>query len=272
MRKKTRIPLLGSGKPVLAVLAIAVLFVSLSAALLQPARQATAAANSYINFQARLMNGQGAIVPDGYYNVEFKIFNASTSSGSSQGSCTGDANCLCHSQEQRPGQAKVRRYMQLFPQLTLNRCVGMLAGFDVTATWQPQARLFMIHEQKLIGHWVKEREVGDQVLGWQRRLGNAAERRAGIDPGECCSHLGLLKWIIGLNCPHKLRNDRAHRSIPFPNAALLWISIAEADARRKPCENTTDECRPMRNSHRLRELTVLCDARATRRVPARYDF
>ena len=46
----------------------------------------------------------------------------------------------------------------------------MLAGFDVTATWQPQARLFMIHEQKLIGHWVKEREVGDQVLGRQPGL------------------------------------------------------------------------------------------------------
>ena len=52
------------------------------------------AASSTINFQARLLNAAGSIVPDGTYNVEFKLYNAATSSGSSQGSCTGDANCL----------------------------------------------------------------------------------------------------------------------------------------------------------------------------------
>ena len=57
-------------------------------------RPATAATNSTINFQARLMAANGAIVPDGDYNVEFKLYNAVTSSGSSQGSCTGDAACL----------------------------------------------------------------------------------------------------------------------------------------------------------------------------------
>lgn len=82
-------------------------------------------------------------------------------------------------------------------------------------TGAPLSNRFVLHEQKLISHWVKEREVGDQVLGWQRRLGNAAERRAGIDPGERRRHMGALKRIIGLNCPHKLRNDRAHLAIPF---------------------------------------------------------
>lgn len=54
---------------------------------------ATAATNNTLNFQARLMQASGAIVPDGTYNVEFKIYNAVSSSGSSQGSCTGDAAC-----------------------------------------------------------------------------------------------------------------------------------------------------------------------------------
>ncbi|HJP96735.1 MAG TPA: hypothetical protein VJ843_05210, partial [Candidatus Saccharimonadales bacterium] len=54
---------------------------------------ATAATTSTINFQARLMQSSGAIVPDGTYNVEFKLYNALTSSGSSQGSCTGDSAC-----------------------------------------------------------------------------------------------------------------------------------------------------------------------------------
>ena len=59
-----------------------------------PAKEAIAATSSTINFQARLMTGSGAIVADGDYNVEFKLFNALTSSGSSQGSCSGDAACL----------------------------------------------------------------------------------------------------------------------------------------------------------------------------------
>ncbi|MGH7234644.1 MAG: hypothetical protein ACREF7_04345, partial [Candidatus Saccharimonadales bacterium] len=55
---------------------------------------AYAATSNTINFQARLESASGAIVPDGTYNVEFKIYNALSSSGSSQGSCTGDAHCL----------------------------------------------------------------------------------------------------------------------------------------------------------------------------------
>ncbi len=53
-----------------------------------------AAAPATLNFQARLLSSTGSLVPDGDYNIEFKIYNASSSSGSSQGSCTGDANCL----------------------------------------------------------------------------------------------------------------------------------------------------------------------------------
>ena len=53
-----------------------------------------AAQNSTINFQARLLNAAGAVVPDGSYNVEFKIYNTATSSGSSTNSCSGDGNAL----------------------------------------------------------------------------------------------------------------------------------------------------------------------------------
>ncbi len=41
-------------------------------------RPATAATNSVINFQARLMNATGSIVPDGNYNVEFKLYSGSS--------------------------------------------------------------------------------------------------------------------------------------------------------------------------------------------------
>ena len=53
-----------------------------------------AADNNYLNFQARILQSSGAVVADGTYNVEFKLYNAASSSGSSQGSCAGDANCL----------------------------------------------------------------------------------------------------------------------------------------------------------------------------------
>jgi hypothetical protein len=55
---------------------------------------ASADTSNTINFQARLQNSAGGIVPDGSYNVEFKIYDTDSSSDSSQGSCSGDSHCL----------------------------------------------------------------------------------------------------------------------------------------------------------------------------------
>jgi hypothetical protein len=68
--------------------------------------KASAATSSNLNFQSRLLTSTGAVVADGNYNIEFKIYNASSSSGSSQGSCSGDANCLWT--ETRTSTNKVR--------------------------------------------------------------------------------------------------------------------------------------------------------------------
>lgn len=78
-----------------AILVIAFLLVP-SGVLLNSFNQRTAfaAPSTYLNFQARLMASAGNLVPDGTYNIEFKIYNASSSSGSSQGSCSGDSNCV----------------------------------------------------------------------------------------------------------------------------------------------------------------------------------
>lgn len=56
--------------------------------------KAVAATNATMNFQSRLLTAAGAVVPDGNYNVEFKLYTASSSSGSGQGSCSGDAACV----------------------------------------------------------------------------------------------------------------------------------------------------------------------------------
>ena len=65
--------------------------------------QVFSATSSNLNFQGRLLNASGNVVADGYYNLEFKLFNASSSSGSSQGSCTGDSNCLWTETRDYPG-------------------------------------------------------------------------------------------------------------------------------------------------------------------------
>lgn len=65
--------------------------------------QVFAATSSNLNFQGRLLSSSGNVVPDGYYNLEFKLFNDSSSSGSSEGSCSGDSNCLWTETRDYPG-------------------------------------------------------------------------------------------------------------------------------------------------------------------------
>lgn len=58
--------------------------------------------NSTINYQARILSASGALVPDGNYHVEFKIYNAALPDGGEtpdQGACTvntgtADEDCL----------------------------------------------------------------------------------------------------------------------------------------------------------------------------------
>lgn len=52
-----------------------------------PSAQAATGINQTIEFQGRLLNAQGATVPDGYYNMEFKIYE--NGDGQSAGDTTG---------------------------------------------------------------------------------------------------------------------------------------------------------------------------------------
>ena len=87
--KKIHAPHLGIFSRILTILVVMVTLLGVFS--LVTGRHVGAAATSTVNFQARLMTGAGSVVPDGDYNVEFKLYNALSSSGSSQGSCTGDA-------------------------------------------------------------------------------------------------------------------------------------------------------------------------------------
>lgn len=99
-------------------------------------QQAIAATNSTLNFQARLLTAAGNTVPDGQYNVEFKLYNAASSSGSSQGSCSGDSACLWT--ETRLTSNKVRVANGY---LTVN--LGSVTAFGSTINWDQELWLTM---------------------------------------------------------------------------------------------------------------------------------
>jgi hypothetical protein len=71
----------------------------------QPVSKVSAAAASTVNFQSRLMNAAGATVPDGTYNVEFKLYDTCTVVASSGGCTTFSGNVWT---ETRTGSDKVR--------------------------------------------------------------------------------------------------------------------------------------------------------------------
>src|SRR3990167_3282037 len=98
--------------------------------------QASAVSSSTINFQARLLSISGNIVPDGNYHVEFKLFNASSSSGSSQGSCSGDANCLWVETRTTGDLVRV-----VNGYLTVN--LGSVTAFASTINWDQEHWLTM---------------------------------------------------------------------------------------------------------------------------------
>ena len=97
---------------------------------------AQAATDSTLNFQARLENSSGAIAPDGTYTISFHLFNASSSSGSTDTACGTDANCEW-TEEYTGGNAVhvANGY------LTVN--LGSITAFPNTINWDQQQYLTM---------------------------------------------------------------------------------------------------------------------------------
>jgi hypothetical protein len=80
--------------PKIAFMGVFAVFVWVFVLSLSFSPRTDAATSSTINFQARLESSAGNIAANGTYNIEFKLYNASSSSGSTQGSCSGDTACL----------------------------------------------------------------------------------------------------------------------------------------------------------------------------------
>jgi len=93
----------------------------------KPPSKAEAATSGTMNFQARLLQSSGALVPDGYYNVEFKLYNAASS---------GSGTELWTETYKQGNRVRVANGY-----LTVN--LGALNGFSSSINWDQEHWLTM---------------------------------------------------------------------------------------------------------------------------------
>jgi hypothetical protein len=120
---RTRV-LLGHCRKQVGLLVFGVISI-LAAVPLLIAHPVEAATNNALNFQARLHSASGAIVADGYYNVEFKLYSASSGGTSLWTETWYDTNGATSGQDYR---LKVKNGY-----LTAN--LGTLTAFPTTINW-----------------------------------------------------------------------------------------------------------------------------------------
>jgi hypothetical protein len=101
--------------------------------------KASALTSSTINYQARLLQSNGAIVPDGNYNVDFKLYSTlSTGGGQAVGTCTSVGGYTCLWEESYTG-GNVVQVKDGY--LTVN--LGSITSFPSTINWANQLYLTM---------------------------------------------------------------------------------------------------------------------------------
>jgi hypothetical protein len=94
-----------------------------------------AASSSYLNFQARLLGSNGTIVPDGTYNIDFKLYNADSTTGT-VGTCSG--TCLWEETRKNSNSQGVQVINGYF---SVN--LGSVTAFPSTINWDQQLWLTM---------------------------------------------------------------------------------------------------------------------------------
>jgi hypothetical protein len=117
---------------IVAIFAVGV-FGALSVMLVFGNARASASTNDYINFQARLLNSSGTVVPDGNYHIEFKIYDQDGVTGN-QGSCSG--HCLWVETRSTGNLVKVvNGYFSV--------SLGSVTAFPAGVNWNQQLYLTM---------------------------------------------------------------------------------------------------------------------------------
>jgi hypothetical protein len=142
--------------------------------------KATAAAVSTINFQARLLTAAGATVPDGNYNVEFKLYNACSVVAASGGCSTFSGNVWTETRTTTNRVRTVNGYLTVNlgsvaafsgvnwdQDLWLTMNIGGAAG---SPTWDsemtPALKLTAVPYAFLAGGLANTNGVNRSTLGW----------------------------------------------------------------------------------------------------------
>lgn len=79
----------------LSLLGVFVITAVSAVTMLLPANTAEAATSNQLNFQGRLLTSAGALVPDGNYHIEFKLYSSASAGASAQGVCVGGLTDDC---------------------------------------------------------------------------------------------------------------------------------------------------------------------------------
>jgi hypothetical protein len=102
---------------------------------------AHAATSSTLNFSARLLDSSGAVIPDGNYNIEFKIYDSISSGGSAQNVCSLNSStddCWWKETRQNSASQGVRVVNGYF-----NVNLGSVTAFGSSIPWDQQLYLTM---------------------------------------------------------------------------------------------------------------------------------
>src|SRR6185312_16248329 len=102
------------------------------------ARPVQAATSSSLNFQARLLTNTGAVVPDGNYNIVFKLYDLDGSTGPNNTNCTSNAHCLWTEVRQNSNSQGVQVINGYF---SVN--LGSVTAFGGSINWDQQLWLTM---------------------------------------------------------------------------------------------------------------------------------
>ncbi len=160
------------------VVTLVVLFITISTV----SPKAQAVTNSTINFQARILQSSGALVPDGDYNVEFKIYDSVNLGASGQGTCSLNSTTDdCWWVETRTG-ADVVRVVNGYVAVNL----GSVTPFGAGIPWDQDLYITM-----------RVGGIGGPV--WDTEMVNATTGRMKFNASPYAFQAGGLKVTSGAN-------------------------------------------------------------------------
>jgi fibronectin-binding autotransporter adhesin len=161
---------------------VLVVLLALSTSVIAFTKSASAATNSTVNFQSRILLANGALVPDGNYNVEFKIYDSISAGATGQSVCSLNSSTDdCWWVETRTGLNTVR---VVNGYVSVN--LGSVTPFGASIPWDQDLYITM-------------RVGGIGVPLWDTEMINVTTGRMKMNASPYAGVAGKLKTTSGVN-------------------------------------------------------------------------